>query len=249
MLTGNKDVDRKILNKLEDNDLVKVCQVNKQANTLCNDQVFWMNRVFNRFGYVGGDVLRSNKKNRSWSDYYINDLRKIIKNTALDYLTKGSDNERLDHVIIALKNGAYIHYMSDWALRNASDNGDIEMVKYLLSRGANIHANGDQSVTLASKNGDLEMVKYLVSNGGNLNSNALQQASQYGHLDVVKYLVEHNIPIHGYFLMWASRRGHLDVVKYLVEKGADIHFENDYALREAIRLKRLDVAEYLKSLQ
>ena len=58
MLTGNKDVDRKILNELEDKDLVNVCQANKQANSLCNDQVFWMNRVFDRFGYVGGDLLR-----------------------------------------------------------------------------------------------------------------------------------------------------------------------------------------------
>jgi len=41
MLTGNKDVDRKILNELEDKDLVNVCQTNKQANLLCNDQVFW----------------------------------------------------------------------------------------------------------------------------------------------------------------------------------------------------------------
>ena len=31
MLTGNKDVDRKILNELGDVDLVKKCQVNKQG--------------------------------------------------------------------------------------------------------------------------------------------------------------------------------------------------------------------------
>lgn len=34
MLTGIKDVDRKILNELEDEDLVKACQINKEANTL-----------------------------------------------------------------------------------------------------------------------------------------------------------------------------------------------------------------------
>ncbi len=104
MLTGNKDVDRKIFNELDDVDLVRVCQVNKQAESLCNDQVFWMNRVFNRFGYVGGDVLRTNKgTNRSWSEYYIKDLRKINKNNAYEYLTRGSKNNRLDHVTIALK--------------------------------------------------------------------------------------------------------------------------------------------------
>ena len=55
MLTGNKNIDIKILNELEDVDLVKFCQVNKQVNSICNDQVFWMNRVFNRFGYVSGN--------------------------------------------------------------------------------------------------------------------------------------------------------------------------------------------------
>ena len=71
MLTGNKNIDIKILNELEDVDLVKFCQVNKQANSICKDQVFWMNRVFNRFGYVGGNILRKYKGNKSWSEYYI----------------------------------------------------------------------------------------------------------------------------------------------------------------------------------
>ena len=83
-------MDKKILNELEDNNLVKVCRVNKEANSLCNDQVFWMNRVFNRFGYVGGEILRKYKKDRSWSEYYIQDLRKINEKTADDYLIDGS---------------------------------------------------------------------------------------------------------------------------------------------------------------
>ena len=76
MLTGNKDVDRTILNKLSDEDLVNVCKSSKQANSLCNDQVFWMNRVFQRYSYVPGDTLRKYKGDQSWSEYYIS-LRKI----------------------------------------------------------------------------------------------------------------------------------------------------------------------------
>ena len=91
MLTGIKDVDRKILNELEDKDLVKACQVSKQADDICNDQTFQMNRVFNRFGYVGGDILRKNKGDRSWSEYYIQDLRKIQDKTNNNkYLEDGS---------------------------------------------------------------------------------------------------------------------------------------------------------------
>ncbi len=104
-LTGNKDVDRKILNNLEDKDLVKFCMVDKKAQSLCNDQVFWMNRVFDRFGYVGGDVLRKHKKDHSWSEYYIQDLRKINSTNAKNYLEIGSEKGRLDHVIISLNIG------------------------------------------------------------------------------------------------------------------------------------------------
>ena len=131
MLTGNKDVDRKILNKLEDNDLVKVCQVNKQANTLCNDQVFWMNRVFNRFGYVPGDILRKYKGDRSWSEYYIQDLRKINPSNAQGYLQVGAEHGRLDQVIIALKIGGNIRSDYDYALRTAKKKEYLDIVKYL----------------------------------------------------------------------------------------------------------------------
>ena len=143
MLTGNKNIDIKILNELEDVDLVKFCQVNKQANSICKDQVFWMNRVFNRFGYVGGNILRKYKGNKSWSKYYIDLIKykRDNKKYVNEYLMEGSENGRLDQVIIALKNGADIHADNDDALRWASKNGHLEVVKYLVENGANIHTN------------------------------------------------------------------------------------------------------------
>ncbi len=77
LLTGRKDINMKILNDLDDKDLVNICQVNKKANEICRDQVFWMNRVFSRFPQVDRDKLRNNKGDRSWSDYYIYYLRKL----------------------------------------------------------------------------------------------------------------------------------------------------------------------------
>ncbi len=218
-LTGNKDVDRKILNNLEDKDLVKFCMVDKKAQSLCNDQVFWMNRVFDRFGYVGGDVLRKSKGDRDWSEYYIQDLRKINKSNALEYLISGSRKGRLDHVIISIKNGGNIHTNS--ALRWASNNGHLEVVKYLVGLDANIHTNDDLALIWASEEGHIEVVKYLVWVGANIhaqNDGALILASQYGHIDVVKYLVGLGANIHtrnDAALRWANRFGHLDVVKYL----------------------------------
>ena len=146
MLTGNKNIDIKILNELEDVDLVKFFQVNKQGNSICEDQVFWMNRVFNRFGYVSGNILRKYKGNKSWSEYYIDLIKykRDNKKYVNKYLTKGSKNGRLDQVIIALKNGANIHAQNDKALRRASKNGHLEVVKYLVENKANIHAKNDE---------------------------------------------------------------------------------------------------------
>ncbi len=219
-LTGNKDVDRKILNNLEDKDLVKFCAVDKKANSLCNDQVFWMNRVFDRFGYVGGDILRKNKEDRTWSEYYIQDLRKINSANAEEYLINGSKYGILDHVIISLKNGGDIHAWDDQPLMLASLHSQIEVIKYLLNNGADIHARSDYALLLASENGDLDVVKYLVEQGADIHA------------------------IDDYALRESSWNGHLDVVKYLVEQGADIHARYDWAMRNAPSF----VVKYLESL-
>ncbi len=258
MLTGNKDVDRKILNELDDKDLVNVCQTNKKAQSLCNDQVFWMNRVFQRFGYVGGDVLRTNKEKYwpSWSEYYIKDLRKINSSNGDEYLIDGSMNNRLDHMIISLNIGANIHARNDIAVKMASKNGHLDIVKYLVSEGANIRARDDIALMYASSGGHIDVVKYLVSNGANIHTkddNPLRGASSGGHIEVVKYLVGLGADIHAKYdeaLRYSSNYGHIEVVKYLVElkpNGANIHGLNDEAMKNAVRKEHWEVYNYLRN--
>ncbi len=218
MLTGIKYLDRKTLNELDDVDLVNACRANKKAELLCNDQVFWMNRVFLRFGYVDEDILRNNKGNRSWSEYYIHDLRKINKNNAKNYLKTGSKNNRLDHVMISMKKGSYDY---DYAIQVSSEIGNVKVVRYLAENGANIHRWSDQALRLASSNGHLEVVKYLVEQGADINT-------------------EDDQP-----LISASSNGHLEVVKYLVEKGANIHADDDNAVKMANKNNHLEVVRYL----
>ncbi len=193
MLSGNKDVDRKILNNLEDKDLVNVCQTNKKAQSLCNDQVFWMNRVFNRFGYVTGDTLRKNKKDRSWSEYYIKDLRKINKTNAHEYLVSESSDRRLDLAMIALKNtdlSPKNTIYTDLYLRRASLNGHLDLLKYLVSQGADIN-NMTLKAALIAGQENLEVIKYLVSQGIDIHADndwSLKWAKMSHQIEVVKYL-------------------------------------------------------------
>ena len=165
MLTGNKNLDFKIFNKLDDKDLVNLCQTNRHANELCNNQVFWLNRILNRFPYLGIDILKKYKQERSWLQYYIKDLRQITPTNAQDKLEICSRIGRLDLVIIAVNKGADIRVYNDYAVRMASYNGHLEVVKYLVSQGADIRADNDYAVIWTSENGHLEVVKYLVSHG------------------------------------------------------------------------------------
>ncbi len=193
-LTGIKDIDFKILNELDDKSLVKYCTTNKEANKVCNNQIFWMNRTIKIFPYVYVEILRKNKGNKEWSEYYIDDLRKINTRNANRYLLKGSKEGRMDFVLISLNKEANIH-IDD--VRLASKNGHLEVVKYLVSLGANIRSENDFALKYASRNGHLEVVKYLVSLGANIHADydyAVKYASQNGHLDVVKYLVSLGAP-------------------------------------------------------
>lgn len=88
-LTGNFDIDTLILNQLDNPDLVNACQVNKHADRVCSNPIFWINRVFAKYPLLRqlgavrikqliGDIPRS--------DYYIYDLRSIIPANATDKL-------------------------------------------------------------------------------------------------------------------------------------------------------------------
>jgi hypothetical protein len=57
-LTGNKDTDFLILNRLTDHELTKVCQVNRYIRSICNDDKFWVIRTHNIFNLTIDDIYR-----------------------------------------------------------------------------------------------------------------------------------------------------------------------------------------------
>ena len=136
MLTGNKNVDFKILAQLDDKSLVNYCSANKKANEICKDQIFWMNRILLKFPYLDIQLLRGYKGDKEWSEYYINELNRINPKNAQDKLYHNSQNGRLDLVMVAVNNGADIRAEDDVAVRLASGNVHLDVVKYLVSLGA-----------------------------------------------------------------------------------------------------------------
>ena len=225
-LTGIRDLDLKILNELDDVDLVNICQTNKQADEYCKDQGFWLNRILSKFPGVDMDILTKYKDsigNISWSDYYIHDLRGVGSRFGknIDHeLIEAARNGRLDHAAILLDKGAH----NTFTAPIAAANGHLDVLKYLVEKeGFDIHVESEA---------------------------ALRFASQNGYLDIVKYLMEKGADIHAlwdFSLRHASENGHLNVVKYLVENGADIHAENDTYIVDVFHKGRRDVVDYLVS--
>lgn len=74
--TGNKDIDRAILLKLDDVDLSNICQTDKYFKSLCSEESFWRTKTLQRFGNYLGDVSSIEKymikyKFKTWKSYYV----------------------------------------------------------------------------------------------------------------------------------------------------------------------------------
>jgi len=77
MLTGDKNLDFKILNQLDDKSLVNYCTTDKKANQICNSQIFWMNRILTKFPYL--DIRLLNKILILFNLYYLSFAQNAFK--------------------------------------------------------------------------------------------------------------------------------------------------------------------------
>ena len=264
-LTGIKDVDREILKHVLDEDLLKICSLNRRMwNEVCDDG-FLRRRLRN----INSEIEKYKKENETWKRfflryiYYISLLKEqfqydytlgnferqyqLLKEykTMNKLLVEAASAGELPLVKFALKNKAYMHFLQDAALVNAAGEGHLDIVKYLIEEGSGIPPS---SLIQAVSNGHFEVIKYLVEKGVPITSVAVTRAVLFSNPDIVKYLIEHGADVHAendYALRWAAREGHFDLVKFLVESGANIHAENDYALLWAIENDHFDIVRYL----
>ena len=73
MLSGNKDTDFMILEKLTDNELIKVCAVNKYVRSLCSEDNFWMRRFHsaNKYNYADALEMKNYLEFSAWKEFYV----------------------------------------------------------------------------------------------------------------------------------------------------------------------------------
>jgi hypothetical protein len=76
-LTGDKNLDFNILNELTDKDLTIVCQVNSYVRSLCNNNTFWMKRLYGKYKLNPKDAieiknyLSFSTSEVGWKDFYL----------------------------------------------------------------------------------------------------------------------------------------------------------------------------------
>ena len=236
MLTGIKDVDREILSKVDDKELLKVCSIDKRFwNDVCDDD-FLKRRLLSKYPGI-------EKYKEAWKDFFLKAtfyISKMKEDFEYDY-SEGDFKKQYN----ILKDNVTYHYRA----RAAAREGELPILIYAIKKGnSNIVARYHYMDVAAGK-GHLDIVQYLITSGLDLHNkfeSTLISAVSKGHLNVVKYLVENGADIHisdDQPLTEASKRGHLNVVKYLVEKGA---VNNGEALREARNNGHLDVVQYLE---
>lgn len=229
-ISGNKDIDREILLKLSNEDLISACTINRYFfNIVCDDNFFYRKLLFtypNSLKYFQKNSYNTYKEFYLKVTYYV---FRLLEDFNYAYTT--GNPKKQYKFFKRCENSQSLLYKSAYQ-------GEIELVKEAIERGIYIPAYGEYALKLASINGHLEIVKYLVEY-------TIPIFSYTGNL------VERKINIHvndEEALLRASENGHLEVVKYLISLGADIHADNNAALRIATLKGHLDVVRYLREL-
>ena len=118
-----KDVMHYMALNLDLKTLLSLCLTDKKYNRICNDDIFWMNKLLHDYPKLGSaKYIRENyKKNRTWKQYY-EYLYSYLLDKNLDTKLMDASNAGLwDLVIYLVEQGADIHAANDFALIFAAE--------------------------------------------------------------------------------------------------------------------------------
>ena len=238
-LSGLKDIDREILKYVDDDELLKVCSLDKKTWKETCDDNFLRRRVSK---YL--DIAKYKFENENWKKFFarfIHYRSELLKRNFV--YTSGDFVKKYN----ALKN-----YTKESLFIKAVTDGDLELVKYSVEKeNSDIHTTEGYALRFASQYGHYDIVKWLLEQGLDIhaeNEAALNSACHYGYLEIVKLLVTSGADIHicqDFALRSAADGGHFDVVKYLVENGANVQAADNLALTVACKRNHFEMVKYL----
>ena len=171
VLTGNKDADLIILDKLDDKTLVNFCIVNKEANRLCSIDSFWRNRLIKNYGNI-------QFKSRTWKQFYLSIFKYWHDDTNIA-MRNAANGGLKDLVDFFISKGA-----NDWnhGMWYAALGGHKDLVDFFISKGAD---NLDYGMKYAALGGHKDLVDFFISKGANGWYWGMIYAAEGGHQDLM----------------------------------------------------------------
>jgi hypothetical protein len=117
-LTGIKDIDLQIIQKLNDNELTKVCSVNKYINSLCDEEKFWLERILINFKILNS---QESKKMKLFLAFSYKELYKFLKTFPIVLKNVAFPEELLtrEEIITILKKENVINQIIEKSLRES----------------------------------------------------------------------------------------------------------------------------------
>lgn len=237
-----------ILHNLNDKSLKNACKTDTRAAQVCEDDLFWYERIKRTFNY---DLKKYKDSNVTYRDMY--NLLIKYKERESDLLIYAAQLGYLPLVKYLIEESNITNIETDiiyHALTSAAEEGQIAVVKYLITETkANIdEAALDGALDGAASFGHLGVVKYLIQNGANIDSHLFSNVAYAGEVDIFDFLSTQELPtvdtINDALISAIRNMGsNLLMVKYLVEKrgATDLTF----ALFEAAENGHLDIIQYL----
>ena len=204
--TGMKDVDREILAKLPDEDVIRSCSLNKYLREKVCDEGFFERRMREKyleleiiideeypFGTYSGKIYPTYKQAYLETIYYISKMKEI----GYDYVRDGkppriqyTQAKTVYDIISKLKNLKYDHWERVVQLKNIINMLDLNLIKYAMNlynfdTGTMINALANSRIVK-----QLDIIKYFAERGGagrTMMQVALLNARQKGDLEMIKY--------------------------------------------------------------
>ena len=110
----NKDVDREILQRLDDRDLFQTLLTSKYSYEITNNDNFWRNRLLMKYA----STISHKPEDVSWKDYYLSAVYYIEELKRKGFEFKYGDPKFLHKLLVLQRGKRQIYYILDELVEN-----------------------------------------------------------------------------------------------------------------------------------
>ena len=203
-------------------DIVSYCQVNKLANDVCQDIVFWLEKLDIELQYEGdgGYIFKPSNYIRLYEHPDQDGPSIYIRWKTHDL---GKDfNDRVKNKyndMVFWMMDRYNKYFTNDIYRtmaqSAAKGNNMEVLLWLEGRGQTFD---EYTANYAAGNGHLDLLAWFKQKGFTPNIIGVNMASENGHLNVLEYLEQQLVLPNVNTANAAAGSGHLNILKWLQQR-------------------------------